>query len=280
MHDDSLIDGVAADADWLNERALQFGDGLFETVAVVRGEPCLWDAHMARFAEGCRRLHLPKPDFGLLEEEAGLLGAGRAQAVLKIYWTAGRSARGYRRPTPLQPRRMLHVSDWPYAGQAGAWVLRQCLHRLGENPALAQIKHLNRLDQVIARSEWDDPTIQEGIMLGQDGRVVCGTLSNLFVQKGNTLVTPSLAGAGIAGVVRGLALAIARTNGEQVHEDVISVQQLSDADALYLTNSLIGVVRVAGFGTRRYDLDFAEPPLMTETRRRCHQPGREGIDNG
>ena len=272
MPDGVLIDGISTDGSWLDERALQFGDGLFETIAIIDAKPCLWDLHMARLAEGCHRLRLPLPDFGLLAQECRALCAGLSHAVLKLYWTAGTSARGYRRPTPLRPRRMLRVSDWPNAQTDQAWNLRYCTHRLGTNPTLAQIKHLNRLDQVIARAEWDDPTIDEGLMLGQDGHVVSGSMSNLFVQRDEQLLTPAIEGAGIAGVVRALALRLATQSGICVVEAEISREQIRKADALYLSNSLIGVARVARCEATAYDLDRPEHPLMAETRRVCHQP--------
>ena len=105
MQHDVLVDGVEANGTWLEERAFQFGDGLFETVAIIDGKPCLWDAHMVRLRLGCRRLRLPHPDFSCLAEEGQRLCAGYARAVLKIFWTAGRSERGYRRPAALNPER-------------------------------------------------------------------------------------------------------------------------------------------------------------------------------
>ncbi len=272
MPDDALIDGRAADASWLDERALQFGDGLFETIAIIDARPCLWELHMARLEEGCRRLQLPCPDVGLLAEEAGALCAARPRAVLKLYWTAGRSARGYRRPAPLRPRRMLRVSDWSAPPEGEPWALRLCQHRLGDHPALAGIKHLNRLDQVIARAEWDGPANSEGLMLDQQGHVVSGTMSNLFLQQGERLSTPPIDRAGIAGVVRQLALTLARQGGAVIDESPVAPEQVRQADALYLTNSLIGVVRVARFEDREYDLAAAEHPVMHATRQRCHRP--------
>jgi 4-amino-4-deoxychorismate lyase len=271
MTDEVLIDGTAVDGIWLEERAFQFGDGLFETIAIVNGWPCLWDAHMRRLTEGCQRLKLPQPDPQILIDECTSLSAEREKAVLKVYWTAGRSARGYRRPQPARPRRILQLSDWQHAAPSSACVVRLCAHRLSENRVTAQIKHLNRLDQVIARAEWDDAEIGEGLMLGQDGRVVSGTMSNLFVQRGGMLATPAIEGAGIAGVVRDLTLNLAANSGQAVEVTNVSIDAVHAADALYLTNSLIGVVRVGKFETTAYDGAVAEHPLMTETRNLCHR---------
>ncbi len=271
MKDGVLINGAPAEFGWLQERAWQFGDGLFETIAVIDANPCLWSLHTERLVLGCRRLHLPLPDIGLLLAELRTLCAGRARAVAKLYWTAGRSSRGYARPVPVAPCRVVHVSDWPQC-ELTAWRVRLCAHRLSEQPTLAQIKHLNRLDQVIARAEWDDMAIDEGLMLGQGGGVVCGTKSNLFLQSHGDLSTPELARAGVAGVVRRLVMELGDGTGLPVRETQVSVEDLRKADAAYLTNSLIGVVRIAHCDSIDYDLAYGEHRLMTEARRLCHLP--------
>lgn len=277
MQHDVLVDGVEARDGWLNERAFQFGDGLFETIAVIDGSPCLWNAHMARLAEGCSRLRLPLPDFSCLARECRDLCAGHAQAVVKIFWTGGQSERGYSRPEMLEPKRIIRRSVWARPAAARHWFVRECRHRLGENPVLAGIKHLNRLDQVIARSEWTDPAIDEGLMLGQDGRVVCGTMSNLFVQHGESLATPAVDGAGVAGTVRELALRVAEKTGRPLDVMALAPEHVRAANAIYLTNSLIGVVRVGRYESTELDPRQPEHPVMTETRRLCYQEQSLGL---
>ncbi len=147
-----------------------------------------------------------------------------------------------------------------------------CAQRMGENPTLAGIKHLNRLEQVLARSEWDDPAIDEGVMLGQDGRVLCGTMSNLFVQQADALITPRLDGAGIAGVVRALLLRLAERRQMDVREQQVTMDQLQSGDAVFMTNSLIGVMRVERFEAIQYDMRLDEHPLIGEARSLCHAP--------
>ena len=205
-----------------------------------------------------------------------MLCVGRARAVAKLYWTAGRSSRGYARPARLTPCRALHVSNWPQR-ELTSWRVRLCGHRLSTQPALAQVKHLNRLDQVIARAEWDDMAIAEGLMLGQEGDVVCGTMSNLFLQSQDGLCTPMLECAGVAGVVRRLVIELGSKAGSPVRETRVSLEDLRKADAAYLTNSLIGVVRIARFETIDYDLTHDEHTLLTEARRLCHRPDQNGM---
>lgn len=276
MVDAVLVDGQPTPADWLSERAFQFGDGLFETIAVIDGILCLWDAHMQRLLRGCERLRLPKPDVDVLYNDARQLCHDTDCAVLKMYWTAGRSQRGYRRPSPLTPQRIMSRSPWPYTEVQTHWVVCQCTHRLSENTVLAGIKHLNRLDQVIARSEWDDPQIHEGVMLGQDGRVVCGTMSNLLLQFEDHLLTPSISDAGIDGVVRQLLIETAQRVGADIRIADVGLAELQKAQAVYFTNSLIGVVRAARVGETVYDTHVAEHPVIADVRKACHGTLPEG----
>ncbi len=272
MVDAVLVDGQPLVAEWLSERAFQFGDGLFETIAVVDGSPCLWDAHMRRLLLGCDRLNLPRPDIDVLRADALQLAGGQQRAVLKVYWTAGRSRRGYARPHPLTPQRVVSLTSWPYAAAPVDWTVRICDHRLSENPVLAGIKHLNRLDQVIARSEWDHRQFQEGLMLGQDGRVVCGTMSNLFLQSDGCLVTPEIAGAGIDGVVRQLVIATAKRLDIVIRIGLVTMADVERADAVYFTNSLIGAVRAVRVGDATFASTVAEHAVINEVRRRCQAP--------
>lgn len=271
MQPAALIDGDPADAACLEERAFQFGDGVFETVAILDGQPCLWSSHIERLFGGCRRLGLPLPDAALLYDECRRIASGHARAVLKIFITAGCSERGYRRPAPAKPRRALRISQWQRVDDDRAWNARCCDYRLSDNPHLAGIKHLNRLDQVLARTEWTDDDIDEGIVRAQDGRIVSGTMSNLFVQKGSQVITPSIDSTGIAGVIRRLVLELGAPYAGQVVEGRVEMSQLREADAVFLTNSLIGIKRLMRIDDVEFDLGVAEHPVFATARGRCHQ---------
>lgn len=265
-----LVDGISPGSfPAATQRAFQYGDGLFETIAVLDGAPCLWSYHLARLKEGCRRLRLAPPDPTSLYREVRDICAGSERGILKLYWTAGESERGYRRPAPDRAQRVLALHDWPAPDVAEGWRIRTCRHRLCDSPELAGIKHLNRLDQVMARSEWDDASLQEGLVRAQDGGVISGTMSNLFVESGGRLSTPSLERAGIAGVVRRLALDTAAALGQTVDVRSHTMDELRLADGLYLTNSLIGVVRVSQWEDMNFDTARPEHTLMTAVRGLC-----------
>jgi 4-amino-4-deoxychorismate lyase len=250
-----LIDGVPTDRVAVTDRGLHYGDGLFETVAVTEGVPELWQRHLHRLCLGCERLAIPMPDADLLRAEAGRVCAGTRRAVLKLILTRGHGGRGYRPPQEARPTRILALYPWP--DYPAAWwqegvEVRVCRHRLSLNPILAGIKHLNRLDQVLARGEWSDPEISEGLLLDPLGQVIEGTMSNLFLVRTGHLITPALTQAGIAGVMRGLIMDAAATLGISCHSSPLTLTDLMDADELFLCNSIIGIWPVRLLESRVY----------------------------
>ncbi|MBA1149204.1 aminodeoxychorismate lyase [Ectothiorhodospiraceae bacterium WFHF3C12] len=245
-----LVNGRWSETLPASDRGLQYGDGLFETLAVVHGRPALWDAHMARLQAGCRRLGITMPDAGTLSEEAESLARACRAGVLKVVVTRGSGGRGYAPPSDAEPTRLLSLHpypDYPPSHWRDGVAVRVCRQRLGSQPALAGLKHLNRLEQVMARAEWDDPEIAEGLMLSQNGEVVEGTMSNLFVVSGGAAVTPPLEDAGVAGVMRGLVMERLRESGVAVREQRLNLSAVAGADEAFLTNSVIGVWPVRAF---------------------------------
>lgn len=255
-----LVNGQPDDALAVQDRGLAYGDGLFETLAVRDGEPLHWDRHMARLAEGCARLGLPAPDAGLWLAEARRALAGGRFGALKLILTRGSGPRGYRPPLKPEPTRIVmgvETSASPAAWSQTGVEVCLCETRLGRNPALAGIKHLNRLEQVLGRSEWQDE-FQEGIMLDTEDHVVEGTMSNLFlIRDDTTLITPLLDQCGVAGVTRARVLDAARVLGLACYEARITVADLFQSRGLFLTNTLIGlwpVRRLDGREIPRHDL--------------------------
>jgi 4-amino-4-deoxychorismate lyase len=225
------------------DRAVSYGDGLFETIAVVRSRPALWEAHLARLRLGCQRLGLPTPELDLLDSDARALLDGVDAGVLKIVYTAGSSGRGFRRGA-CSPTRILSVSplpEYPRAWWQEGVDVRWCALRLAQQPRLAGLKHLNRLEQVLARAEWSDPRVAEGVLLDQNECVIEGTMTNLFVLVGEQLFTPMLDEAGVRGVMRGRVLELAAELGIPCSEVRLSRAQMLEADEVFLTNSVIGV---------------------------------------
>ena len=260
-----LVDGAAQAEVDAADRGLHYGDGLFETLAVVDGRIRHWAQHRDRLESGCRRLGLECPDASLLEREVLQLSDGCARRVVKIIVTRGTGTRGYRPPRPARSRRILLASDWPRHPQQWAREgvrVRLCQMRLGHNPSLAGIKHCNRLEQVLARSEWDDE-FEEGLMLDERGHVIEGTMSNLFLVQDGALTTPDLSRCGVAGVMRQVVLDQAPRLGIPAAVAEVGLEQVRQAEGLLLCNSIIGIWPVRTFEERQYPV----PELLDGLRR-------------
>ncbi|MEE9413548.1 MAG: aminodeoxychorismate lyase, partial [Methylococcales bacterium] len=188
----TLINGEPVSVVDISDRGLQYGDGVFETIAVSRGQPEFLVRHLQRLQTGCQALGIECPQHLLLSDEIRMLCSQQNSAVIKIQITSGQSVRGYRRPGPLSPNRIITCQAFPEYPQqlyTSGIKLRLCRQRLSINITLAGIKHLNRLDQVIGRNEWNSVDIHEAVMLDTDGYVIEGTMSNLFFVANGCLKT-------------------------------------------------------------------------------------------
>ncbi len=248
-----LVNGRADASLPVDDRGLHYGDGLFETLRVAGGEPEFWPEHMARLQCGCQRLKIRPVDPVLLAGDVRQLCSDQ-DGVLKIIVTRGAGKRGYRPPVDTEPTRI--VLWTPYSPTSSSGIrqgvrVRLCHTRWGRNPALAGIKHLNRLEQVLAQAEWHDPQYFEGLMQDDRGQLISGTKSNVFVIRDEQLCTPALDECGVAGVVRGAVLKLAERMGIPARVTNLTVEDLVAAQGVFLCNSLIGLVPVTVFETHR-----------------------------
>lgn len=251
----ALFNGEPAEGQALLDRSCQYGDGLFETIAVRSGRPCLWSRHVDRLLSGCDRLGIAAPDPELLLAEAGELIAGRQNALLKIVISSGPSQRGYARDPNARGTRWLHCDDQAKRppGTDEPLLAQECRIRLGSQPLLAGIKHLNRLEQVLASRELQTGR-QEGILCNQQGRPVEGIASNILLRFEDHYLTPPLRDAGVAGTVRQLVI------DEQARLDLplrvrdTQIDALYRAEGLFMMNALRGIQPVAKLGEYAYPL--------------------------
>ena len=242
----ALINGKQTSTISIDDRGLNYGDGVFRTLAVVESRPKHQEQQLNKLFADCERLFIPIPDKTLLRQEIALICSQLTseKAALKIISTRGRGDRGYRINPNVEPTRILAVYPWPEYSlenyQQGVQI-RICQTKLGYNSQLAGIKHLNRLEQILARHEWQDAAIAEGIMLDQENRVISGTFTNIFLVKNQRLITPDLSLCGVAGVMRQIILAKAHQQGQACEIRTVSINELLTAEAVFLTNSLIGI---------------------------------------
>ncbi|KAA0875456.1 aminodeoxychorismate lyase [Nitrincola tapanii] len=239
----TLIDGQVQDLCPSDDRGLTYGQGVFETLPCTEGQPWLWPAHLQRLLRGCRQLKIPCE---ALEAQlhADLQQLPQQDGVLKILVTAGSGGRGYALPEPIYPRRILQFSPrpyWPDAPFHQGIRARVCQLRLAHQPALAGLKHLNRLEQVLARSEWSDPGIREGILLSYQDELIEGTMSNLFLVKAGQLFTPDLSQTGVSGIMRNYLIDMATDLSLPVQIKGLTLEDLWAADEVFFCNSLIAI---------------------------------------
>jgi len=225
------------------DRGLHYGDGLFETMRVVDGRIRLLDQHLGRLGAGCERLAIARPPAALLLAELHEAARIPTAGVVKLIVTRGSGGRGYR--APESPATTRWIAAYPPPDHAALWAqhgvdVRFCTTVLSEQPALAGLKHLNRLEQVCARNEWSGAKPQEGLMLDAHGRVVCGTMSNLFAIRGGIWATPRIDRCGVAGTMRATILQAARAAGKTCVEVDLDRSDVEDADELFLTNAVVG----------------------------------------
>ena len=239
-----LINGVYSHQIDPADRGFQYGDGLFETIAIVNGQAVFLDQHLERLQKDCHRLKIPYPSTELLTLEVEQLAKNAGKAVLKIILTRGVGGRGYRQPDPIKTTRVLSIHpypDYPDSYKNQGIHARFCDIRLGLNPALAGIKHLNRLEQVLARSEWSDTAIQEGVMLDFNDHVIEGTMTNLFYIKDNRIYTSALNLSGVSGIMRSIIIMRCAQHQLTVIEHDFNQEALLAADEIFVCNSIIAI---------------------------------------
>ena len=240
----NLINGKFVDELAAHDRGLHYGDGLFETITVENMQLLCWDEHLKRLERGCIKLNIAVPDKNLLKNEVSALINTESQGVIKIIISRGQGGRGYKILENIAPTRIISLYPWPnyYNENSSSGVkTRICKYRYAKNPFLAGIKHLNRLEQILARSEWNDDSIAEGIVMDSENYIIEGTMSNIFCIKGKTLYTPDLSACGIEGIVRGKIIELASNLKFNVEIKKMSLEFLMNAEEIFMCNSIIGV---------------------------------------
>ncbi len=262
-----LLNGESEHCIEFSDRGFQYGDGLFETIEVLNGIPLFFQQHLQRLSKGCEKLLIPTQDPKILIKEAFQLiqKSEFTHAVLKLMLTRGSGGRGYRQPEIVHETRLFSIHPYPNYPENYSdtgITARFCDTRLGLNPLLAGIKHMNRLEQVLARSEWHSTDIQEGIMLDINDNVIEGTMSNVFLVKGQCLYTPLLENCGVEGVLKQILVTLAKKHQIPVFEKTISKQDVLMADELFVSNSIIGIWPIKQLQGQQYKIGSVTQKLQ------------------
>lgn len=238
------------------DRGFAYGDGIFRTLKVVNGIPEFWPQHYQKLVADCAAINIVCPSAELLMSDLSQLFLGDADnanltAVAKIIITRGEGARGYTPPAITAPMRVVLKSDmpnYPDSRFSEGVNLTVCDTQLAAQPKLAGIKHLNRLENVLARMEWGridiSTDIADGIMLDMQDNVIECTAANIFARFGDVLLTPSLQQCGIAGITRQRIMDLAHTLSLKVSVESVDLKKLFTADEMIICSSLYSAWQV------------------------------------
>lgn len=255
-----LVNGKHGDSISIHDRGLLYGDGAFRSFRALQGKPLHWPLHYQKLQHDCVVLGIACPDFNLLSAELNDLLLDHPNGVAKLIVTRGQGKRGYAPPADAEPTHIWDVSsrpaypeDWSEHGVRA----RFCQMRLSEQPRLAGVKHLNRLENVLAAAEWSntepsDADVAEGLLMDAAGNVIEGIRTNLFLVSRGKLMTPDLSRCGVAGVQRDRVIAWAAQYGLPLQVRNVGLGEAMDADELFVVNSVIGVWPIRELDQRRW----------------------------
>ncbi|MCB5187459.1 aminodeoxychorismate lyase [Methylobacillus caricis] len=255
LHSSFLINGQPDQSISPLDRGLAYGDGVFRTMRVTSGEPVCWTLHYAKLRSDCERLNIACPVEPLLLADVRHLFADAGGGVAKITITRGQGERGYAANPQQVPTRIVmraELPDYPQHHHDFGIAVHLCKIRLAHQPLLAGVKHLNRLENVLARQEWSNPGISEGILLDEAGWIIEGIMSNIFIRSGKMLVTPDLSHCGVAGITRQRIMESAPLLGYGVRVGHLSLPELMAADDVIMCNSLYGAWQVVSFNGKTW----------------------------
>lgn len=231
-----------------DDRALNYGDGLFETLRIHGGRPVWWEAHWGRLQHGAQVLGIAMPEQEAVSAACAPLQGQSADGVLKLHLSRGSGGRGYALPEPAQAQLLISHHALPAPAPESGLHVRWCSLRLAAQPLLAGLKHCNRLEQVLARAECNDPAIHEGLLCDCDGAPTSAIAGNLFVLCGEQWLTPLLDRAGVDGVCRQWLL----MHGVG-HECRLTRDMVDQANAIFICNSVRGILPVARLDSRHFE---------------------------
>jgi 4-amino-4-deoxychorismate lyase len=250
-----LVNGIPGDTISIRDRGMLYGDGVFRTICAVDGKAMHWQLHYHKLKHDCTSLGIACPDIALLFAEMDRILVQHPNVVMKLIVTRGSGSRGYAPAAQNNPTHIWDISplpDYPDDWATLGIKARVCQLHLGQQPRLAGIKHLNRLENVLAASESNDSDVAEGLLMDAGGNVIEGIRSNLFLVSHGELVTPDLSRCGVAGVQRDRVIALAAQYNIPVRVRDVGLDDVMNADEVFVVNSVIGLWPVRELDQRRW----------------------------
>lgn len=265
----AIINGEFKDKISIFDRGLAYGDGFFETTAwrfIKRKKDCrveFWNRHLKRIKQTCQFLNIKISNFSQLEKDKKKIltkahNIGMVEGVLKIIITRGEGGRGYKYEKNMKPNIMFIVSnktEYPSDFYSNGVKIKISKSPITINNSLAGFKHLNRLDSVLARSEWEDHDVFDSMFIDNYNNIIEGTMSNLFFIKENVLYTPSINICGIKGIMREVVIDKCCEFFDEIKICESSKDFFLEADSIFLTNSLIKILPVKQVESKKFVID-------------------------
>lgn len=239
-----LVNGKPGNLISVRDRGLLYGDGVFRTLRATQGKVRHWLLHYNKLLHDCTALGIGCPEAALLFAELDRLLIQHPAGVVKLIVTRGQGIRGYAPSVQATSTHIWDISplpDYPDDRTTLGIKARMCRLRLTQQPRLAGIKHLNRLENVLAAAESNDADIAEGLLMDAEGNVIEGICSNLFLVSRGKLVTPDLSRCGVAGVQRDRVMAWAAQHNMPLQVRDAGLEEVMDADEVFVVNSVIGL---------------------------------------
>jgi len=274
----SLINGIASDYLTINDRSIHYGDGLFETILCNNNKLYYWSQHFQRLQDSAQQLKIACPQEQVLldditrlieenkpesDSKSGSKSSSKSEAAwaIKIIVSRGAGERGYKFSKNITSSRLVLLSSLEaehsslLSQQLLSGELFICKQQVSINENLAGLKHLNRLENVMARNEWNDKdrnNFIDGLMLNANQHVIEGTMSNLFAIKDKQLFTPDLGLSGVNGIMREIIIDLASKNNIKTSLINLTLDDLTAMDELFISNSLIAMKAVTKLGDSLY----------------------------
>jgi len=251
------VDGEPARSLPLPDRGLDFGDGLFETLLLHFGRPVLLDYHLQRLGAGLETLAFPDClGWAAAELERVCFELDEFPwAAVRLTITRGAAPRGYAPPPHTTPRVIISAAqlEQDRRGFPAPSRLGWATIRWSSQPFLAGIKHLNRLEQVLAAREAQTLGYDEMVVRDQGGDIVSVCAGNLFMVVDNSLMTPPLQTCGIAGTRRRAVMEMwAPSLSLAIEEVPLTDSRMAQASEIFFCNSLKGLQPVGSLGDMRW----------------------------
>ncbi len=278
MRQKSFRNGQNIDVHAATDRSLLYGDGVFTTIAINNQKPLLLDEHINRLYRDAKKIAIPSVSKDIILKrltdalEQWFESSSSDNAIARITISRSSGGRGYQ-CLDAEPVYWINLSPWPThiepLREEGV-SLRMCSQLLSNNPSLAGIKHCNRLEQVLARDEWRDETIHEGLMADMDGNIIEGTMSNFFIVKEGVISTPELSHSGVDGIMRNTVINAAKLQNLDIKIRTISKSDILSADAIFISNSIIEIWPVNRFDGNQYSKLAIITDLQSKLRSMIH----------